>query len=67
MLKFISSENFSFQSYQNKKSIVHKNKTTNKNANVAAVIRLTRANTKAQRKRLYLEGLYLSQCPPSLD
>ena len=29
----------------------------NKNANVAAVVRLTRATTKAQRKKtLYLEG-----------
>ena len=57
MLKLTSSEKFSFQSYQNK-NLVHKNKTTNNNANVAAVIRLTRANTKAKRKRLFLEGLY---------
>ena len=33
--------------------IVHKNKTTNKNANVAAVIRLTRTTTKAQRLRRF--------------
>ena len=37
MLKVTSSEKFSFQSYQNK-NLVHKNKTTNNNANVAAVL-----------------------------
>ena len=46
---FMSSDIFSFQSYQNKNLLY---KTTNKNANVAVVICLTRANTKAQRKRL---------------
>ena len=60
MLKVISSENCTFQSYQNKKSIVHKNKITNRNANVAAVIRHTRAKTKAQRKRLSTSKVFIS-------
>ena len=55
MLKVTSSDDFS---YQNKILQYIRNKNMNKNANVAAVIRLTRATKKAQRKKtLYLEGL----------
>ena len=49
----MSSENLSFQSYQNKN-------TMNKNANSAEVRCLTRATTKAKRKRRsLLKSLYL--------
>ena len=34
----------------------------NKNANVAAVIRLTRATTKAQRKRLSTSKVFTTGC-----
>jgi hypothetical protein len=58
MLKVISSEKFSFQSYQNKKeSVVQKGlilfvfDTMNKNANSADVRRHNREAAKAQRKR----------------
>ena len=52
MLKVISSENFSFQSYQNKNLQYIKGfDTMNKNTNSADVRRLTRATAKAQRKR----------------
>ena len=54
MLKVISSENFNFQSYQNKN---HKGlivDTMNKNTNSADVRRLTKATRKAAGKPLLL-------------